>query len=160
MELPEGKEDKAEEGDDKEGDDVLGAPALVWTLAQGEEHREAGDPAEEKPYRVEARLSPRRLLEEGGNEEEVEKADGDVDVEDEAPREVLHEVAAEGGTDRRGGRHRQPPDPKGRPDLVPRDDVVEDGHRQGHDHPAPDGLEGAGGDEGPRVPGCPAEGGA
>jgi hypothetical protein len=47
-------------------------------------------------------LDPRGIFNEARDEEEGEDADGDVDVEDPAPGEVVGDPAAEGGADGRG----------------------------------------------------------
>ena len=102
----------------------------------------------------------RRRLEHDGDDRQRGGADGQVDVEDPAPREVLDEVAAEQRPDDRRDAEDRAEEALVAAAIAWRDDVADRRHR-GHDQPAAaQALQGAEGDQLAHVLRHAAQGGA
>jgi hypothetical protein len=157
--LPDDEGDQQRRRCCEEADDRAGAPRVL-VAAPHEGEQEGGDAGHEQHGArvVDAVLtSSEGQTQHRGRDDERDDADGDVDVEDPPPAEVVDEEAAEQGPgDRRDGEHCAevariaPSFPRG-------DDVADDGEGHRHQPTGADALEAAEGDELPHVLRNPAE---
>jgi hypothetical protein len=104
--------------------------------------RDCGRRRGEQPEGVEPQaMRPVGLGEEPPRRGEGDDADRDVDVEDEAPGEVLHEPAAEHRPHGGGEQHRDAEDAHDAAHVLGADRSHDDGHADRHEHAAAESLE-------------------
>ena len=136
--LPPDKRDHAadkEEGE--EADEIGGEPIVLLALVEHNLQAAHGDGEETEADIIHIEqagaigLDPRGIFDEAGDEKEGENADGDVDVEDPAPGEVVGDPAAEGGPDGGGEDGDEAVEGKGLAALLGRKGVSHDGLSHG-----------------------------
>ena len=112
-------------------------------LVDGVHHRDGRGRRRQQSERVETEaVRPVRVsVRKRHADTERDETDRDVDVEDEAPREVLHEPAAEHGPDRRREQHRDAEDPHDPSHVLGPDRSHDDGHADRHQHAAAESLQ-------------------
>ena len=143
-------------GDEEEGEDTDeagGEPGVFFAFVEHDLHASHGEGEEAEADVVEAAevgaigLDPGRVVDEAGDEDEGEEADGDVDVEDPAPGVVVGDPAAEGGADGGGEDGDEAVEGKGLTALFLFEGVGHDGLGHGLEAAAPDALDDAGDEE-------------
>lgn len=155
-----------DEGDEQDGaehgqaDDLGRAPGPGGAAEGGDEHEAGGDGGDEEGAEVVDGVlrGPRRDAESGGDHGERDEPDGEVDVEDPAPGQVVDEQSAEQRAEHAGRTEDRAEEALVLAAFPGRDDVADDRHRQ-HDQPAAsEALQGAEADELGHVLGEAAEG--
>ena len=161
LELDHDEQREAEHGHREQDEDLVGRPAPVLALGQRQQQREqAGRDGEEAPHVEVPRADSGEAGQHHQRRDEADDADGHVDEEDQPPVDVLHEVAAQRGPDGRRDDDPEAVHAHRRPDLLSRDDPVQNGQRHHGQHAPRDRLDDPEHDHAVQVPGQPAQRGS
>ncbi len=146
--------------EDDETEDDPRTPSVGLTAPQGDEEKRTDGGDQDGRSRVVDGVGPpgQRQPQDGTGDDEGQDADGDVDVEDPAPRQMVDEEAP-GQRSADAGEGEDPAEVA----LVATafagaHDVADDGHGQGHESAAAESLDGPEGDELVHVPGQARQG--
>lgn len=132
------EEEGAEEEDAEDGEtDDPGRTPAPGAAEGGDEHEAGGDAGDEEGAEVVDRvlLGARRDAQHGGDDDERDETDGEVDVEHPAPGELVDEQSAEQRAEHAGRAEHGAEESLVAAAFAGRDDVAHDRHRQ-HDQPA------------------------
>ena len=121
----------------EEADEGGGEPSVLFALVEHNLQAAHGQGEEGQSHVVhvaQARrigLDPRRIVNEAGDEDEGQDADGNVDEENPAPGEIVSDIAAERGADGGSEHGDQAVEREGLPALVGLKGISHDGLRHG-----------------------------